>query len=59
MPLSRNEPANFDGEMYRVHAGISAQRFDRFRRGGGRTGRTDAARHRGPGRGTLTWCMAR
>ena len=25
MPLSRNEPANFDGAMYKVHAGISAK----------------------------------
>ena len=24
MPLSRNEPANFDGEVYRVHAAVNA-----------------------------------
>ena len=25
MPLSRNEPANFDGENYKVHGGIAAK----------------------------------
>ena len=30
MPLSRNEFANFEGEMYTVHAGISAKGSDGF-----------------------------
>lgn len=56
MPLSRNEPANVDGEMYRVHAGIDARGSDGFgvvvAALGEQMLRVTAAR----ADGTLTWC---
>lgn len=56
MPLSRNEPANFDGEMYRVHAPVNVK-------GSGGFGVVVAALGEQMLRvtaaladGTLTWC---
>lgn len=56
MPLSRNELANFEGEMYRVHAGINAKGSTGFSvvvaALGAQMLRVTAAL----ADGTLTWC---
>jgi F420-dependent oxidoreductase-like protein len=56
MPLSRNEMANFDGEMYRVHAGISAQGSDGFSVVVAALGEQMLRVTAAMADGTLTWC---
>lgn len=56
MPLSRNEPANFDGEMYRVHAGISAKGSNGFSVVVAALGEQMLRVTAALADGTLTWC---
>ncbi len=56
MPLSRNEPANFDGEMYRVHAGISAKGSAGFGVVVAALGTQMLRVTAAMADGTLTWC---
>ena len=56
MPLSRNEPANFDGEMYRVHAGISAKGSTGFGVVVAALGEQMLRVTAALADGTLTWC---
>lgn len=56
MPLSRNESANFDGEMFRVHAGISAKGSDGFGVVVAALGEQMLRVTAALADGTLTWC---
>ena len=56
MPLSRNEPANFEGEMYSVHAGISARGSDGFGVVVAALGEQMLRVTAALADGTLTWC---
>lgn len=56
MPLSRNEPANFDGEMYRVHAGVSAKGSAGFGVVVAALGEQMLRVTAAMADGTLTWC---
>lgn len=56
MPLSRNEPANFDGEMYKVHAGISAKGSSGFSVVVAALGEQMLRVTAALADGTLTWC---
>ena len=56
MPLSRNEPANFDGEMYKVHAGISAKGSSGFGVVVAALGEQMLRVTAALADGTLTWC---
>ena len=56
MPLSRNEPANFDGEMYKVHAGISAKGSNGFSVVVAALGEQMLRVTAALADGTLTWC---
>lgn len=56
MPLSRNEPANFDGELYRVHAGISAKGSPGFGVVVAALGEQMLRVTAALADGTLTWC---
>ena len=56
MPLSRNEPANFDGEMYKVHAGISAKGSNGFSVVVAALGEQMLRVTAALAVGTLTWC---
>lgn len=55
-PLSRNEPANFDGEMYRVHAAITAKGSDGFSVVVAALGEQMLRVTAALADGTLTWC---
>lgn len=56
MPLSRNEPANFDGEMYSVHAAISAKGSAGFGVVVAALGEQMLRVTASLADGTLTWC---
>lgn len=56
MPLSRNEPANFEGEMYKVHAGISAKGSNGFSVVVAALGEQMLRVTAALADGTLTWC---
>jgi F420-dependent oxidoreductase-like protein len=56
MPLSRNEPANFDGEVYRVHAGVSAKGSAGFGVVVAALGEQMLRLTAAMADGTLTWC---
>ena len=56
MPLSRNEPANFDGEMYKVHASISAKGSNGFSVVVAALGEQMLRVTAALADGTLTWC---
>ena len=56
MPLSRNEFANFEGEMYRVHAGISAKGSNGFGVVVAALGEQMLRATAALADGTLTWC---
>jgi len=56
MPLSRNEFANFDGEMYKVHAAISAKGSDGFSVVVAALGEQMLRVTAAMADGTLTWC---
>ena len=56
MPLSRNEPANFEGEMYKVHAAISAKGSDGFGVVVAALGEQMLRVTAAMADGTLTWC---
>ena len=56
MPLSRNEPANFEGEMYKVHAGISAKGSNGFSVVVAALGEQMLRVTAAMADGTLTWC---
>lgn len=56
MPLSRNEMANFDGEMYRVHAGITATGSTGFGVVVAALGEQMLRVTAALADGTLTWC---
>jgi F420-dependent oxidoreductase-like protein len=56
MPLSRNEPANFDGEMYKVHAAISAKGSAGFGVVVAALGEQMLRVTAALADGTLTWC---
>lgn len=56
MPLSRNEMANFDGEMYRVHAGITAKGSNGFGVVVAALGEQMLRVTAALADGTLTWC---
>lgn len=56
MPLSRNELANFDGEMYRVHAGINAKGSAGFGVVVAALGEQMLRVTAAHADGTLTWC---
>ena len=56
MPLSRNEFANFEGEMYKVHAGISAKGSDGFSVVVAALGEQMLRVTAAMTDGTLTWC---
>ncbi|MFN0142229.1 MAG: TIGR03564 family F420-dependent LLM class oxidoreductase [Mycobacterium sp.] len=56
MPLSRNQFANFDGEMYRVHAAISAKGSDGFSVVVAALGEQMLRVTAAMADGTLTWC---
>ncbi len=56
MPLSRNEPANFEGEMYKVHAGLSAKGSDGFSVVVAALGEQMLRLTAAMTDGTLTWC---
>lgn len=56
MPLSRNEPANFDGQMYKVHAGISAKGSTGFPVVVAALGEQMLRVTAALADGTLTWC---
>lgn len=55
-PLSRNEPANFDGEMYRVHAAVNAKGSDGFSVVVAALGEQMLRVTAALADGTLTWC---
>lgn len=56
MPLSRNEPANFEGEMYRVHAAINANGSTGFGVVVAALGEQMLRVTAAQADGTLTWC---
>ena len=56
MPLSRNEPASFDGQMYQVHAGISAKGSTGFGVVVAALGEQMLRVTAAMADGTLTWC---
>ena len=56
MPLSRNELANFDGEMYKVHAGLSAKGSDGYSVVVAALGEQMLRVTAAMADGTLTWC---
>jgi len=56
MPLSRNEFANFEGEMYTVHAGLSAKGSDGFSVVVAALGEQMLRLTAAMTDGTLTWC---
>ena len=56
MPLSRNELANFDGEMYHVHAGINAKGSAGFSVVVAALGEQMLRVTAAMADGTLTWC---
>ncbi len=56
MPLSRNQPANFDGQMYRVHAGINAKGSSGFGVVVAALGEQMLRVTAALADGTLTWC---
>lgn len=56
MPLSRNEPANFDGEMYRVHAAVAANGSAGFGVVVAALGEQMLRVTAALADGTLTWC---
>jgi F420-dependent oxidoreductase-like protein len=56
MPLSRNQFANFDGEMYKVHAAISAKGSDGFSVVVAALGEQMLRVTAAIADGTLTWC---
>jgi len=56
MPLSRNEFANFDGEMYKVHAAINAKGSDGFSVVVAALGEQMLRVTAAMADGTLTWC---
>ena len=56
MPLSRNEPANFEGEMYKVHAAIGAKGSDGFGVVVAALGEQMLRVTAAMADGTLTWC---
>ena len=56
MPLSRNEPANFEGEMYRVHAVVDAKGSDGFGVVVAALGEQMLRVTAALADGTLTWC---
>ena len=56
MPLSRNEPANFDGEMYRVHAAVNAKGSAGFGVVVAALGEQMLRVTAALADGTLTWC---
>lgn len=56
MPLSRNEPANFEGEMYKVHASVSAKGSDGFSVVVAALGEQMLRVTAAMADGTLTWC---
>lgn len=56
MPLSRNEPANFEGDMYKVHAGISAKGSNGFSVVVAALGEQMLRVTAALADGTLTWC---
>jgi len=56
MPLSRNEFANFEGEMYRVHAGINAKGSNGFGVVVAALGEQMLRVTAALADGTLTWC---
>ncbi len=55
-PLSRNEPANFEGEMYRVHAAVNAKGSDGFSVVVAALGEQMLRVTAALADGTLTWC---
>ena len=56
MPLSRNEFANFEGQMYKVHAGLSAKGSDGFSVVVAALGEQMLRVTAAMTDGTLTWC---
>lgn len=56
MPLSRNESASFDGEFYRVHAGVSVKGSDGFSVVVAALGEQMLRVTAALADGTLTWC---
>ena len=56
MPLSRNEPANFDGELFRVHATVSAKGSPGFSVVVAALGEQMLRVTAALADGTLTWC---
>ncbi|WP_328349798.1 TIGR03564 family F420-dependent LLM class oxidoreductase [Mycobacterium sp. NBC_00419] len=56
MPLSRNEPANFDGELYRVHAAVNANGSTGFGVVVAALGEQMLRVTAALADGTLTWC---
>jgi F420-dependent oxidoreductase-like protein len=56
MPLSRNEPANFEGEMYRVHAAVNAKGSGGFSVVVAALGEQMLRVTAALADGTLTWC---
>lgn len=56
MPLSRNEPASFDGETYKVHGGISAKGSTGFGVVVAALGEQMLRVTAAMADGTLTWC---
>ncbi len=56
MPLSRGEPASVDGELYRVHAGVSAKGSDGFGVVVAALGEQMLRVTAALADGTLTWC---
>lgn len=56
MPLSRNEPANFDGELYRVHATVNANGSTGFGVVVAALGEQMLRVTAALADGTLTWC---
>lgn len=56
MPLSRNEPAGFDGDSYRVHAGLRVRGSDGFSVVVAALGEQMLRVTAALADGTLTWC---
>lgn len=56
MPLSRNEPANFEGEMYKVHASVNAKGSAGFSVVVAALGEQMLRVTAALADGTLTWC---
>ena len=56
MPLAHNEPANFDGELYRVHAGVNAKGSTGFGVVVAALGEQMLRVTAALADGTLTWC---